>query len=188
MLLKNDGVLPMTSSALRSSHVAVIGPFARCTGASKKDQNGTCYLHSYNGNPDYVVSIYDAVKNASGGGGGGGGGDVTFALGSNATCGWRCGWGMKPPPACWTEPGAAASALDDAVAAATVADVTILAVGLGSDVEAEGCDRFNLTLPAVQQELLARVGKVAKKLVVIVVSAGGVDFDDSMANAVLWAP
>lgn len=29
---------------------------------------------------------------------------------------------------------------------------------------------------------------MAKKLILVVVSAGGVDIDDSRANAVLWAP
>jgi beta-glucosidase len=135
---------------------------------------------SYNGNPTAITTIYDAVKNASAGSA------VTFALGSNATCGWRCG--LTPPAACWDTPGPAADAMQSAVAAAAAADVTILAVGLGATVEAEGCDRFNLTLPAVQQELQRRISKVAKKLILVVVSAGGVDFDDTQANAVVWAP
>lgn len=102
------------------------------------------------------------------------------------TCGWRCGNGEINE--CWTSPGDAATAIQEAVAAAAAADVTILAVGLGAQVEAEGCDRFNLTLPGVQQALQEAVSKVAKKLVLVVVSANGVDFDDSVANAVVWAP
>jgi len=67
--------------------------------------------------------------------------------------------------------------------------VTVLAVGLGALMEAEGRDRINMTLPGVQRQLLAAVAKVAKKLVVVVVSAGGVDLgDESGFDAVLWAP
>lgn len=56
-------------------------------------------------------------------------------------------------------------------------------------MEAEGCDRFNMTLPPVQQALLSAVAKASKKLVVVVVSAGGVDLqDDHGGNAVVWAP
>ncbi len=41
---------------------------------------------------------------------------------------------------------------------------------------------------AVQRALLEAVAKVSKKLVLVVVSAGGVDIDESLAHAVLWAP
>eukprot|EP00041_Stephanoeca_diplocostata_P022483 m.537193 g.537193 ORF g.537193 m.537193 type:complete len:814 (-) comp22073_c1_seq1:59-2500(-) len=184
VLLRNDGTLPLAPAA--NTHVAVVGPFAKCIGNSHKEANGTCYLHSYNGNPSSIVSIYDGIArvlNKSGA-------SVGYAPGSNATCGWRCGWKQGEPPApCWEDAaGAAARALDEAVAVAAAADVIVLALGLGADVEAEGCDRFNLTLPAVQQVLLQRVQAVAKKLILVVVSAGGVDIDDGHANAVLWAP
>jgi hypothetical protein len=62
--------------------------------------------------------------------------------------------------------------------AAKDADVTVLAVGLGAIMEAEGNDRVNMTLPSNQRALLEAVSKVAKKLILVVVSAGGVDLDE----------
>jgi hypothetical protein len=64
----------------------------------------------------------------------------------------------------------------------------VLALGLGAAMESEGGDRVNMTLPSVQQALLSQVAAVAKKLVIVVVSAGGVDLDESQAAAVLYAP
>lgn len=40
----------------------------------------------------------------------------------------------------------------------------------------------------MQQALVEAVATVAKKLVIVVVSAGGVDLDGRLANAVVWAP
>lgn len=127
VLLRNDGTLPLASTA--NARVAVLGPFAKCTSGSPKEANGTCYLHSYNGNPSSIVSIFDGITaavNTSGTPV-----DVVYAQGSNATCGWRCGWKAgEPPQPCWEdETSAAARALDEAVVAATNADVTVLAVG-----------------------------------------------------------
>jgi beta-glucosidase len=45
-----------------------------------------------------------------------------------------------------------------------------------------------MTLPLLQRQLLTAVSAVAKKLILVVVSAGGVDVDESKAAAVLWAP
>ena len=75
-----------------------------------------------------------------------------------------------------------------AVSAAKSAEVTVLAVGLGAVMESEGGDRVNMTLPSVQRQLLTAVAAAAKKLVLVVVSAGGVDLDESKASAVLYAP
>ena len=69
--------------------------------------------------------------------------------------------------------------------AAAKADVTILVVGLGAKVEAEGVDRSYLTLPPVQQALLKAVQTMATKLVVCVVSAGGVALSPDSPDAIL---
>ena len=189
VLLKNDGILPLSPppSSSSSSSIAVIGPFARCDGTpgSRGEQNGTCYLHSYNGNPSSISSIYAGIAAAAGGSA-----TTTYAQGSNATCGWKCS-GKAPAgeAECWTRAGSpAAVALSTAVDAAAAADMTVLVLGNGAEVEGEGCDRFSLTLPAVQAALQAEVQAVSKKLIVVVVSAGGIDIDESKANAVVWAP
>ena len=157
------------------------------------------------------------------------GASVTYAIGANLTCPQvtRSG-GAVADFTCLDSQNAsgfyspaAADAIAAAVAAAKSADVTVLAVGLGAIMEAEGNDRVNLTLPSNQRALLDAVGKAAKKLVLVVVSAGaskltrisrylskgsiakcgfycvvdvalvcegGVDLDESQADAVLWAP
>ena len=224
VLLRNvKGTLPLstttttiTSSSSSSGNsnnvaIAVVGPFARCLSTDPRTQNGTCYLHSYNGFPSSITDIYTGILNASTAGGSssllraaaaGGSSSppppplsaaaaavVTFSQGSNSTCGWRCAPDAGAP--CWEVPGsAAAAAQQEAAAAAAVADVTILVVGLGASVEAEGCDRFNMTLPPVQQALYNKVADHAKKLVVVIVSAGGVDLGalEGRADAIVWAP
>eukprot|EP01065_Artemidia_motanka_P042620 TRINITY_DN5750_c0_g1_i1.p1 TRINITY_DN5750_c0_g1~~TRINITY_DN5750_c0_g1_i1.p1 ORF type:complete len:780 (+),score=184.39 TRINITY_DN5750_c0_g1_i1:74-2413(+) len=176
VLLKNENsFLPLKAGA---QSVAVIGPFARCEPGTQgtrsvKERQGECYLHSYNGEPTSIVSIFDGIQAA--------GGSVSHSLGSNVSC--------DGTAACWQVAGSAAQkALEVAVSAAAAAEVTVLAVGLGASEEAEGHDRVNMTLPPLQQQLLKEVSAVAKQLVIVVVSAGGVDLDESTAKAVLWAP
>ena len=126
---------------------------------------------------------------------------VTYAVGSNATCP-RWPAPTAADAACWSNASAAAPyyspyaapALAAAAAAAARADVVVVALGLGSRVEAEGLNRERMTLPPVQQELLRRVSAAARarappgRVVGVVVSAGGVDWDESLVDAALWAP
>eukprot|EP01062_Namystynia_karyoxenos_P005902 TRINITY_DN12045_c0_g2_i1.p1 TRINITY_DN12045_c0_g2~~TRINITY_DN12045_c0_g2_i1.p1 ORF type:complete len:1023 (+),score=199.81 TRINITY_DN12045_c0_g2_i1:121-3069(+) len=177
VLLRNEGgLLPLNAKSLRS--VAVIGPFARCGPGVEgprhaSDREGECYLHSYNGEPSVLATVYDGVASAAPGA------SVTHSLGSNVTC--------IPPSNCWQQ-GAAAAALAAAKTAAAAADVTVLALGLGTHMEAEGQDRSTMRLPPLQEVLLGTVAAVAKKLVLVLVSAGGVDVRETAAGAVLWAP
>jgi beta-glucosidase len=81
--------------------------------------------------------------------------------------------------------------LANASAAAAAADLVLLVVGTGTQVEVEGLDRTNLTLPAAQQALVAAVAsslRPSATLIVVIVSAGAVDFELPRANAVLYAP
>eukprot|EP00756_Hemistasia_phaeocysticola_P055985 Hpha_TRINITY_DN3199_c0_g1::TRINITY_DN3199_c0_g1_i2::g.96522::m.96522 len=172
VLLRNaGGALPLSPTG----SVAVVGPFAECGPGSQGkrstgDRAGECYLHSYNGEPTNVTSILDGVSSRVA---------VEYALGSNVSC--------DQTSECWTS-GVASDEMAKAVSAAKASEVTILALGLGAWQEAEGLDRVNMTLPPLQQELLRRVSAVARKLVVVVVSAGGVDLNETLADAVLWAP
>lgn len=61
--------------------------------------------------------------------------------------------------------------LDDAVAAASVADLAVVVVGTNSETESEGWDRPNLDLPGRQNELVRRVA-AANPRTVVVVNAG----------------
>lgn len=54
----------------------------------------------------------------------------------------------------WSLIGNATESLDDAVAAATAADLTVLAVGGSDQTTNEGCDRAELDLTGRQLELV----------------------------------
>lgn len=58
--------------------------------------------------------------------------------------------------------------IDEAVAAAASADLTIVVVGTNSKVESEGFDRTSLGLPGRQDELVSRVAAAAATTVVVV--------------------
>jgi beta-glucosidase len=147
VLLKNTGgMLPIGSNnkLKKSPQIAVVGPFARCTG-------GLCYAHDYFGTPsftnDFALSITQRAAAL-------GYPAVTYAQGSNDTCAKSCDSRANSAGKHWipcepdeTSGGVAAAAVAEAVAMASKADITVLALGLGNKVEAEGCDRPNMTLP-----------------------------------------
>jgi beta-glucosidase len=200
VLLKNNGsILPL----LHPKSIAVVGPFAACSGpkngeapaANNTDPRyltsaeGACYLHSYNGNPSNITSIYGGIAEA----GEAVGATVSYSLGSNNTC--HNGGGAIGEVDCVHDVGstfyepAAAAAIDAAKAAAAAAEVTVLVLGLGSSMEAEGRDRVNVTMPSVQRALYEAVAAASNKLVLVIVSAGGVDIgDETAAQAIVFAP
>jgi hypothetical protein len=148
----------------------VIGPFANCSdtvGGGWAKTN--CYLHSYAGIPSRIVSILDAVEEDAAMIGF----DVDYVEGTTDVA------PVGP------------TSIDDAATAAGKAELTVLAVGLGGNLEAESKDRHNLTLPPAQQLLLDAVSKAVVesggKLVVVVVSAGPVWIDPNTTDALLYA-
>jgi len=64
------------------------------------------------------------------------------------------------------------SNIQSAVEIASQADVALLFVGLNQSVEAEMLDRYNLTLPGVQLELVQQVYKTGVPTVVIFINGG----------------
>lgn len=74
--------------------------------------------------------------------------------------------------------------LTRAAALAAAADFTLLVVGTGQLIEAEGLDRSTLLLPPCQQALLYAVSAAATpaRLIIAVVSAGGVDLGAPIAS------
>ena len=146
--------------------IAVIGPFANCSDSIGGGWSKTnCYLHSYAGIPSKIVSVLDAVRED----GTALGASVAFEEGSTD---------LAP---------ISASSIATAAAAARKASITILAVGTGGNVEKESLDRASLGLPEAQQQLLEAVHAAAKKLVVVVVSAGPVFIAPTLADAILYA-
>ncbi len=186
VMIKNLGLLPLGKAnrvtQAAQKRLAVVGPFARCAG-------GLCYAHDYAGTPSFTNDFASSISSMAAQLGWPA---VSYAQGSNDTCATRCDSTL---PSHWVpcEPdGTAASAVDDAVSLAQTADITVLAVGLGEKVEGEGCDRPNMTLPYSQQLLYNAVAKAVrshgKQLIVVLVSAGGIEVDETVADAVLWQP
>lgn len=173
VLLKNDGILPLDRSALKS--IAVIGP----TADSKVVLNG-----NYNGTASRYVTILDGIQDVAG--------DdirVFYSEGSHL---------YKDR----VEPLAVADdRISEAVITAKHADAVVLCIGLDSTIEGEegdtgnayaAGDKLDLSIPACQQRLLEAVAAVGKPTVVVLTAGSAMDlrYADENANAVLnaWYP
>jgi beta-glucosidase len=90
------------------------------------------------------------------------------------------------------EPSAGSDELiEEAVRAARAADVAIVVVATTQDVESEGFDRADLSLPGRQDELVARVAAANPRTVVVVNSGSPVLMpwvDDVAAVLLTWFP
>ncbi|XP_057977306.1 beta-xylosidase/alpha-L-arabinofuranosidase 2-like [Malania oleifera] len=81
--------------------------------------------------------------------------------------------------------------VDQAKAAASSSDATVLVVGANQAIEAESRDRTDLLLPGQQQLLVTEVAKAAKGPVILVIMSGGA-FDVTFAKndvkitSILW--
>jgi beta-glucosidase len=183
-----DWTMPANKDEADSESIltmAVIGPYI---------DDANALLHSYSGQPSFTSTPLAALQAAFGSTGT----KITFAEGISSSVGG--GGGPSPP-------GAAAN-ISAAASLAAAADVTIAVLGLGSRVECESVDRGegpgncpggvsgdclnttakgNLGFPLVQQTLLAALRKAAKKLVLVIVAAGPVSIDPTMADAIVWA-
>lgn len=158
-------LLPLPSP-LPVLQVAVVGPFATCESDS---QHSDCYLHSYNGQPSYIVDYLQAIQELVQAAGGRVVYEEGCAVQTNSTHG---------------------SSIAKAAAAAAAADLVVVVLGLGSSIEAEGRDRYSLGFPPVQQQLLSAVRAAAKAkgapVVLASVSAGPVAVDPSLADAIAY--
>ena len=171
MLLANKGnLLPLAKSGIK---IAAIGPYIKPSLQPSMNGPTNAYVHAYAGRSGVMVDFLDGLNAAVSN-------PVTFVQGceSNRT--------SKDDPK-----GMFAAAKQ----AAAKADVTVLAVGLTLEVwdregvghETEMVDRVSLELPQIQQELIAAVRSVAKKVVLVIVSGSAVPFNESSADAAVYA-
>jgi beta-glucosidase len=134
VLLRNDGVLPLALAR----RVAVIGPNAHRKGALFGAYSflNHVLLHHPGVEPGITIpTVLDALR-------------TEFS-----TLSFRIGCGVQDTDR---------SGFDDAVAAATAADVAVLIMGdqaglFGRGTVGEGCDRDDLELPGVQRDLAEAV-------------------------------
>ena len=162
VLLKNDGILPLDRSKIK--RIAVIGPNAAAV---------PMLYGNYNGTPSSSVTILNGIKSLAGPNI-----EVTTAVGSPIATvlpGGRPG-GRGPAP---TTPEAIAQQLNDALAAASNADVIIFVGGINSSLEGEennnangtegfnGGDRTRIELPQVQENLMRMLAATGKPLIFV---------------------
>jgi beta-glucosidase len=148
VLLKNTGdVLPLNSSKIHS--IVVIGPNAA---VARTGGGGSSLVH-----PKYSVSPLKGIQERAG---------------SQIQVSNVLGVSMEGEDKTKDTPEMREQLLNEAVSAASKADVAILVVGRSPSLESEGFDIKSLDLPAGQDELIQAVAK-ANKNTIVVINAGG---------------
>ncbi|KAE8367275.1 putative exo-1,4-beta-xylosidase xlnD [Aspergillus caelatus] len=165
VLLKNDGILPLSTATSSSSNrtttttIALIGPWANAT---------TQMQGNYFGPAPYLISPLQAFQQSSSSEGY----KVTYAIGTNTT--------TDPTP----------HSQSDALTTAQEADIIIFAGGIDNTLETETQDRANITWPSNQLSLITKLADLNKPLIVLQMGAGQVDSSALKANknvnALIW--
>ena len=168
VLLKNNGILPLDESRLKT--IAVIGPNADSRAALEGN---------YNGRADRYVTFLDGIRERFGG-------RVIFAEGCHL---------YKDKVSVLAQPG---DRYAEAIAAAECADAVILCVGLDATVEGEEGDTGNefssgdkndLRLPPPQRELVNKILALGKPTVTVVAAGSSINTEsepDALLHA--WYP
>ena len=161
VLLKNDGLLPLDASKVKT--LAVIGPNA-----------AGIHLGGYSADPGRGVSILEGIRQKVGAGV-----KVLYAEGCKITAddfggqGWRGWWEntvTAPDPALDTQ------LIAEAVEVARQADVVLLVIGENESVCREGWglnhlgDRDSLDLPGRQEDLLHAIAATGVKTVGLLIN------------------
>lgn len=173
VLLKNDNLLPLDKSKLKS--IAVIGPNADSRIAMIGNYFGTASRYT-----TVLEGIREAVEPDT---------RVYYAEGCHL---------FKQSHSGLADPK---DRLSEAISAAERADVVVLCLGLDSTIEGEEGDAGNefgsgdkkdLNLPGIQQELLERVHAVGKPVVLVLISGSAlaVNWADEHVPAIIqaWYP
>ena len=164
VLLKNNGLLPLDITKLRS--IAVIGPNADSRAALKGNYHGTA---------SHYVTINDGIRNYAG--------DrvrVRYAEGCMLSA---------PSSDFLAQPN---DLLAEAVATAEASDLTLLVLGLDETIEGEETnmngmdfdgDKLDLLLPRPQRELLNAIIKTGNPVVVVLMAGSSIDLRDAQNAA-----
>lgn len=173
-LLKNNGVLPLDQKKTRS--IALIGP----SSAAQK-------LGGYSGVP-YGYEVKSVFKT------------VCEKLGPEAVVRQHDGCAITPgektprfvegqPHLASKGEEAIADDLDGAVAVASECDVIVFVGGDNSITSGEGRDRCDLVLPGRQRELIERLGKLGKKMILVLEIGKPVDLtvEEPLCDGIMTA-
>ena len=160
VLLKNDGVLPLKKDGLKS--IAVIGP-----NADSRD----ALMGNYFGTPSRYITVLDGIREIL---------PDTVRINYSQGCHLYRDKveGLAMPN----------DRIAEAVAAAEKSDVVVLCLGLDATIEGEegdagneygAGDKFDLSLPGLQQQLLEAVTAAGKPVILVLLSGS--------ALSVTWA-
>jgi beta-glucosidase len=151
LLKNNDQVLPLK----KSGTIALIGPLAD----NHRNMLGTW---SVSGDPSKSVTVMEGIKNVAA--------DVhiLYAKGANisddsmlVTRTNKLGMEIEP------ETRTAQAMIDEAVAAASQADVVVAVLGEAADMSGESSSRSDISLPESQENLLKALVKTGKPVVLV---------------------
>lgn len=170
VLLKNDGILPLDESKIKT--IAVIGP--------NSDSQAALYANYYGRSSRYVtflegIRTYCREKGIR----------VLYSQGSAMARDRVQGLGQ------------ANDRIAEAIACAEEADVVIACVGLDETLEGEegdtgneytSGDKFDLQLPAAQRILMENLEKTGKPLVTVVAVGSALNVPQGNAQLLAWYP
>jgi beta-glucosidase len=173
VLLKNEGILPLDKSALKT--IGVIGPNANSRLALKANYYGTSSRY---------ITLLEGIQDEVG--------DHARVLYSKGCELWKDR----------TEPLAVANdRLSEAITVAEHSDVVVLCLGLDERLEGEEMDEGNhvgsgdkvdLELPKVQQELLEKVVETGKPVILCLIAGSAINlsYADTHCQGILqaWYP
>ncbi|MBR3075490.1 MAG: beta-glucosidase BglX [Bacteroidales bacterium] len=181
VLLKNNGVLPLSPSA----KVAVVGPLAKDAMA----MTGTWAISSHR---NESVTLWQGILEVA---------DASYAEGSwlfkdahleeNVRYGLYKAFvpGFQVPP---VHPVSQEALIADAVAKARRSDVVVACVGEVPNLNGEGSSRTDISLPDAQVELLRALKATGKPIVMVLVTGRPLTlvWEDEAMDAILnvWSP
>lgn len=173
VLLKNDGILPLDKSALKT--IGVVGPNA---------DSRIALIGNYHGTASRYITVLEGIQDEVG--------DDVRVLYSEGCHLFK----DRCEGLAWRQ-----DRISEAVTVAEHSDLTVVVVGLDESLEGEEMDTGNmvgsgdkadLSLPKVQQELIEAVAATGKPFVVVLMAGSAMDlnFAQEHANAVLlpWYP
>jgi beta-glucosidase len=152
LLKNNDQILPLK----KTGTIALIGPLAD----NHRNMLGTW---SVSGDPSKSVTVMEGIKNVAGSGL-----NIIYAKGANISDDSMLvkrtnTLGIEIEP----ESRSAEVMLDEAVTAASKADVVVAVLGEAADMSGESSSRADITIPESQENLLKALVKTGKPVVLV---------------------
>ncbi|MDO4339273.1 MAG: glycoside hydrolase family 3 C-terminal domain-containing protein [Eubacteriales bacterium] len=173
VLLKNDGVLPLDKSRIRT--LGVVGPNA---------DSRSALIGNYHGTASRYITVLEGIQDEAGE-------DIRVLYSEGCHL-----FEDKVEGLAWNQ-----DRISEAVITAEHSDAVIICVGLDETLEGEEGDAGNgyasgdkkdLHLPKVQEELIERVTAVGKPTVVVLMAGSAIDLNyaDENCNGILlaWYP